>query len=317
MSGNRLKNSYAGRPGAAGAFIRGDNITLHPMPRSPAAPSRADEVIRSRTNPLVKRLRALKEKGQRGAAGLMLLEGGRLVQEALQAGVEVVEAVASPRFGSAAPEAGLTEELTGRGVALHRLEVRLLASLSELETSPGLLAIARRPAFTEEALYRGRPLVLIAAGLQNPGNLGGLLRSGEAAGATGAYLTEGTADPFSWKALRGSMGSAFRLPHVRGLSARDAVERARRHGLQVVATQVQASQPYDEVDFAAPTALVFGAEGSGLAAELAAAADQRVQVPMQPPVESLNVGVAAGILLFEAMRQRRRGASLAKPRTAS
>lgn len=286
------------------------------MPRPPAGPSRADDVIRSRSNPLVQRIRALKEKGHRGGAGLVLLEGGKLVEEALGTGVEMLEAVASARFGIPPHEARLVQELGERGVTLRRVDPKVMASLSEMETSPGLLAIARRPAFEEDALFRGQPLVVIAAGLQNPGNLGALLRSAEAAGATGAYLTEATADPFSWKALRGSMGSALRLPHVRGQSARAAIERVRERGLQVVATEAHASDPYDRVDYRGPTALLFGAEGSGLAAELAASADRRVNIPVQPPVESLNVGVAAGILLFEAARQRRREAStrpLAKP----
>jgi TrmH family RNA methyltransferase len=289
------------------------------MPRPPAGPPGADDVIRSRSNPLVQRLRALKEKGQRGAGGLVLLEGARLVEEALGAGVAVIEAAAAAGFGRRPMEARVIEELTRRRVAVRRVDERLMGSLSELETSPGLLALARRPRFEEESLFRGVPLVVIAAGLQNPGNLGALLRSAEAAGATGAYLTDGTADPLSWKALRGSMGSAFRLPHARGLSARAAIERARARGLQVVATDARGPVAYDEVDFRAPTAVVLGAEGSGLPADLAAAADHRVAVPMQPPVESLNVGVAAGVLLFEAARQRRRAPalSLAKPGTAS
>jgi TrmH family RNA methyltransferase len=288
------------------------------MPRLPVG-APADEPIRSRSNPLVQRLRALKEKGLRGGEGLMLLEGGRLVAEAMAAGLDLVEAAASARFGDAAPEARVVERLTAHGVPLRRMDSGLLASLSELETSPGVLAIARRPAFEEEALFRDVPLLVVAVGLQNPGNVGGLLRSAEAAGATGAYLTEGTADPFSWKALRGSMGSALRLPHVRGLSARSALERARQRGLQVVATDAHAPSAYDEVDFRRPVALLFGAEGSGLAGELAASADRRVRIPMQGPVESLNVGVAAGVLLFEAARQRRARPprALAKPRSRS
>jgi RNA methyltransferase, TrmH family len=288
------------------------------MPRLPVdAP--ADEPIRSRTNPLVQRLRTLKEKGIRGGEGLMLLEGGRLVAEAMAAGLEMVEVAASARFGQSAAESRVVEELGARGVPLRRMDSGLLASLSELETSPGVLAIARRPVFEEDALFRAVPLLVVAVGLQNPGNVGGLLRSAEAAGATGAYLTEGTADPFSWKALRGSMGSALRLPHVRGLSARSALERARQRGLQVVATDAHASSPYDDVDFRRPVALLFGAEGSGLAGELAASADRRVRIPMQDPVESLNVGVAAGVLLFEAARQRRARPPrrLAKPRSRS
>jgi TrmH family RNA methyltransferase len=289
------------------------------MPRPPAGPSGADEVIRSRSNPLVQRLRALKERGHRAGAGLTLLEGARLLEEALGAGVEVTEAAASIRFGVNPREARLIDELTARRVTLRRLDVRVMEALSELETSPGILALARRPRFEEESLYRDLPLVVIAAGLQNPGNLGALLRSAEAAGATGAYLTDATADPLSWKALRGSMGSAFRLPHARLLSARGALEQVRARGLKVVATDARGSVAYDEVDFRGPTALLLGGEGSGLPADLAAAADQRVAVPMQPPVESLNVAVAAGVLLFEAARQRRRSphGGLANPGAAS
>jgi TrmH family RNA methyltransferase len=275
------------------------------MPRPPAGPPRGDDLIRSRRNPLVHRLRALKEKGQRAGTDLTLLEGGKLVEEALGAEVELLEAAASPRFGRRPEEDRLAEELVRRGVPLRRIDEDVLSSLSELDTSPGLLAIARRPRFDEERLYRETPLVVIAAGLQNPGNLGALLRSAEAAGATGAYLTEGTADPFSWKALRGSMGSAFRLPHVRGIPVGAAIHRVRARGLQVVATDAHGPISYDAADFRRPTALVLGSEGSGLAQELASAADVRVNVPMQPPVESLNVGVAAGVLLFEAARQRR------------
>ena len=288
------------------------------MPRPPVG-APADDPIRSRVNPLVQRLRALKEKGVRGGDGVMLLEGAKLVAEALAAGVEVVEAAASARFGQAPAEAPVIEELAARAVPLRRLEAGLLASLSELQTSPGLLAIARRPEFEEAALFRGVPLLVVAVGLQNPGNVGALLRSAEAAGATGAYLTEGTADPFSWKALRGSMGSAFRVPHVRGLSARTALDRARARGLQVVATDTRASSAYAQVDFRRPTALLFGAEGSGLAGEVAASADRRVRIPMLGPVESLNVGVAAGVLLFEAARQRRARAPRgpARPRARS
>ena len=285
------------------------------MPRPPVG-APADEMIRSRSNPLVQRLRALKEKGVRGGEGLMLLEGGKLVAEALAAGVELVEVAALARFGHTPAEARLVEGLAAQAVPLRRMDVRLLASLSELETSPGVLAIARRPEFEEATLFNGVALLIVAVGLQNPGNVGGLLRSAEAAGATGAYLTEGAADPFSWKALRGSMGSAFRLPHVRGISARTALDRARGRGLQVVATDAHASSAYDAVDFRRPTALLFGAEGSGLAGELAASADRRVRIPMKTPVESLNVGVAAGVLLFEAARQRRARA-LAKGRARS
>jgi TrmH family RNA methyltransferase len=259
-----------------------------------------EALIRSRSNALVRRLRALKEKA---GGELMLLEGPKLVAEALASGVEVVQAAASPRLAQG-DRAGLIDALRCRGVAVSLMDEGVLASLSEVETSQGLLALARRPAFAEERIYEGTPLVLVAAGIQNPGNLGALLRTAEAAGATGAYLTEGTADPFSWKALRGSMGSAFRLPHRRRLTTDDALARLKAHGVRVVAADPGGTS-YDGVDLRRPVALLVGPEGAGLSAATRARASISVAIPMARGVESLNVSVAAGVLLFEAARQRR------------
>ncbi len=212
---------------------------------------------------------------------------------------------AAPRAEKSERGARLLAALQARGTPVHRMAEGLVASLSEAEASQGLLALARRPTFDEAALYRATPLVVVAVGVQDPGNLGGLLRTAEAAGATGAYLTAGTADPFSWKALRGSMGSAFRLPHVRGLTAEEALRRLRGHGLLVLATAADAEVAYDRADLRRPFALLLGSEAAGLPDEVVRGADQRLAIPMRGPVESLNVGVAAGILLFEAARQRR------------
>ncbi|HUG54187.1 MAG TPA: RNA methyltransferase, partial [Vicinamibacteria bacterium] len=129
-------------------------------------------------------------------------------------------------------------------------------------------------------------------------------RSAEAAGATGAYLAAGTADPFSWKALRGAMGAAFRLPHVRGLAVEEALARIRRHGVTILAAVPAGGQRHDEADLTGPVALLLGPEAAGLDAGLAAGADGRVSIPMAGEAESLNVASAAAVLLFEAARQR-------------
>jgi len=261
------------------------------------------EILRSRSNPLVRRLRSYKEKSQ---GGLCLIEGPKLLREAMNADVEILEIAAGPGCASAPVHQALLAELRTRGLRVRLVDDAIMASLSEMETSQGLLALARRPAFDESALASPGPaLVVVAVGIQNPGNVGGLLRSAEAAGVTGAYLTEGTADPLSWKALRGSMGSAFRLPHLRGGEAAAILQRLRTQGLKIVATIAQGGSPYTGVRFEDPTALVFGSEGPGLPSELLRQVDERVTIPLRPPVESLNVGVAAGILLFEAARQRR------------
>ncbi len=260
------------------------------------------ETLRSRTNPLFKRLRALKERGPEG--GLCLLEGPKLVLEALAAGLTVVEAAYSARAQSVATGAGALTALETQHVPLHAMSSELLASLSEVETSQGLVALAKRPAFEESQLFRRTPLVLVVDAVQNPGNLGGLVRTAEAAGATGAYLTTGCADPLSWKALRGSMGSAFRLPHVRGVEVEDALARLQTRGVAVLATAADGERRYDDADLRGPVAIVVGAEGSGLRAAVRQRAVARLRVPVAFPVESLNVGVAAALVLFEAARQR-------------
>jgi RNA methyltransferase, TrmH family len=260
------------------------------------------EIVTSRANPLFKRLRAQREHGDED--GLCLLEGPRLVEEALAAGIELVEAVVSPRALARAQCGTLVALLGSHGVPVRRLHDDLVASLSEAETSQGLLAFARRPAFEEDRIFDGVPLVVLAVGIQDPGNLGGLLRTAEAAGASGAYLADGCADPLSWKGLRGSMGSAFRLPHVRALAAAEVLDRLDARGIPVLATAAGADTRYDEADLVSPVALVFGAEGSGVPAAVAQRARLRLRVPIATSVESLNVSVAAGLLLFEAARQR-------------
>ncbi len=261
-----------------------------------------DIPIRSRSNPLFQRFRALKD---RGAGDLCLLEGPKLLEEALLSGVALVEVVAAPRTETGERGNRLLTSLRERGTVVRRMEADLVAALSDAETSQGVLALARRPAFDEDAIFRGAALIVVAVGVQDPGNLGGLLRTAEAAGATGAYLTAGSADPLSWKALRGSMGSALRVPHVRGLAADEVMRRLRARGVAVLATTALGHVPYDRADLRRPFALLLGGEGAGLPEELVRGADEGLSIPMHGRVESLNVGVAAGILLFEAARQRR------------
>lgn len=261
-----------------------------------------DTPIRSRSNPLFRRFRALKDRGD---ADLCLLEGPKLLEEALVSGVALVEVLAASGMETGERGHRLLASLRDRGIPVRRMDTDLVAALSEAETSQGVLALARRPVFDEEALFRGTPLIVVTVAVQDPGNLGGILRTAEAVGATGAYLTAGTADPLSWKGLRGSMGSALRVPHVRGLTVEEALRRLRARGVAVLATAARGSVPYDRADLRRPFALLLGGEGAGLPDELVHGADQALSIPMHGRVESLNVGVAAGILLFEAARQRR------------
>ncbi len=267
------------------------------------------EVVRSRANPLVRRLHALKQRAD-AAGGLMLLEGPKLLDEGLRSGVELVEAALAERVAGTPALRALEASLRARGIAPRVLDDALVATLSETEATQGVLAVARRPCWDEARLFESpAPLLLVLAGVQNPGNLGALLRSAEAAGAHGAVLCAGCADPFSWKALRGAMGSAFRLPQLALISLDQALALLRARGLRVAATVAPGTRDATacfEADLRGPLALLFGNESAGLPATVLTQADERLTIPLAGAVESLNVGVAAGVLLFEAARQRAR-----------
>ena len=193
---------------------------------------------------------------------------------------------------------------------VHEVSDRVLGRLSSVQTHQGVSAIVRRTEWSPDDLFgSGRadataPLVVVAAGVRDPGNLGALVRSAEAAEATGLLVIEGSADPYRDKALRGSAGSAFRLPCLT-LDVNAAVDLLTGRGVQIlVAVRAGAISCWD-VDWTRPSAVVLGAEGHGIPARLADAGTGSVAIPLADPVESLNVAVAAGVLLFEARRQRR------------
>lgn len=255
--------------------------------------------VTSSKNPAVQRFR---DAAAGDLEGVMLAEGTRLVGEALAAGMTVIEAAVSPRLSDAALRARLQQ------VAGSFLECSddLLARLSALDTPQGVAVLLARPRRDERDLL-GKdmaPIVIVAAGVRDPGNLGSLLRTAEAAGASGCVTLRGGADPFRDKAVRGSMGSVFRLPVLHGLDVGGVIELARRNRLALVVADGAGGKPYTQADLCRPLLLVVGAEAAGVPPELLAAADQRVRIPLQAPVDSLNVAVAAGVLLFEARRQR-------------
>ena len=167
------------------------------------------------------------------------------------------------------------------------------------------VASARIPSVSSASVLRPAPaLVLAATGLQDPGNAGAIIRSAAAAGATGVVLDELSADPWGWKALRASMGSAFHLPVVRSRALEQLIASWRDAGIRIIATVPRGGMSMYDVDFTQPAAVLMGGEGSGLPEGLLTAADIRVSIPMKGAIESLNAAVAAAVLLYEAQRQR-------------
>jgi TrmH family RNA methyltransferase len=180
-----------------------------------------------------------------------------------------------------------------------------MGAVSPVKSASEIVAIAGRPPCGAARMYAGDPpLVVIAVDVQNPGNLGAIIRVAEAGGATGVVAAGDSANPFGWKALRGSMASALRLPIAVQRRSDLAIEEGRRHGCAIVAAVARAGTTHLDLDLSSPTAILVGGEGGGIAPALVDAADLRVTIPMAEAVESLNVAMATAILVYEARRQR-------------
>lgn len=259
----------------------------------------AAELITSRRNPLVKRLRQLHSARGRRELGLLLVEGTHLLQEVLRLGLRPVDLLATEAWWARHPE---LLQAVAPGVRLVPVSEEVLAAVATTEHPDGVVLTLEPPAPAADAVT----FVLALDRLQDPGNLGTLMRTALAAGVGALWLADG-ADPLQPKVLRASAGAALALPVLRtdsrGLAQR--LQRLAADGTQIVAAVVADADaaPYWQLDWTRPTALLLGNEGAGLSAELQALATCRVTIPHSPVVESLNVAAAAAPLLLERWRQ--------------
>lgn len=234
----------------------------------------------------------------------ILLDGLHLLFEARASGIPIESAAFEHAVLEQPAVRSLAETLARSGVEVLIVSRSVLQAMSPVKTPSGAVGIARRSMATLTEVLRAQPaLAVLAYDVQDPGNVGALMRAAEAAGATALVACGATADPLGWKALRGSMGSALRLPIARA-DIDDALAECRKAGIQVAALAPRGGDAFFTTDLRAPTALLVGSEGSGLPADVARRADRQISIPMQSPVESLNVAVAAALVLYEAFRQR-------------
>jgi RNA methyltransferase, TrmH family len=262
------------------------------------------ETITSRDNSLLKQVRAVRD-GR--VDDLIFVEGMRLCEEALLSGLKIHAVVFSDEIARKEKPAELIEKLASACDRLVCVSEKLLTYVSYSKTSQGILLLASRPDSSEQQLAAKQietSLIVIMHRITNPVNVGAILRTAEATGATGAITTENATDPFSPKALRGAMGAAFRLPVWRGPRYEQALEWCAQRGIKTVCADLDAQKDYTEFDWSGPCALILGPETAGLSRAEINAADDAVRIPMREPVESLNVSVATGVLLYEAARQR-------------
>lgn len=261
--------------------------------------------VTSRQNSLVKRVRALAAQPDPDGARL-LLDGVHLLRAAVDAGASIeVVAVAASRLAGPSEEGDAARALDRRGIAVVSVADAVFSSLSPGRAPTGLVTVAARTPVQASTVCAGTdPFILAVLDVQDPGNLGALLRVAEAGGVTGALVGGASASPFSWKAARGSMGAVLRLPVASGIAATALLACMRTRGLRTIAAVPHDGAAPDEVDWTAGVGLLLGGEGRGLDAATVAGCDLHVSVPMTAPVESLNVATAGAILVYAARRQR-------------
>ena len=237
-----------------------------------------------------------------GESDLALLDGWHLLHDAAAARLDI-RTVALSAAPQTPQDAELIQRLT-QHCDVFTVTSAVMDAMSPVRTPSGVVALATRREHALTDLLQPHPaLMIVAIDVQDPGNVGAIIRSAEAGGATGVLLAGAAADPWQWKALRAAMGSTFRLPVVR-VGEPLPLDELKSAGLKLVATVPRGGKPLERADLRAPVALILGAEGRGLAEALLSKADEHLTIPMRTTVESLNVGVAAALLIDEARRQR-------------
>ncbi|HEY9760940.1 MAG TPA: RNA methyltransferase [Trichocoleus sp.] len=259
-------------------------------------------MLTSLQNPLVKHIRKLHQAKGRRSCGQFLLEGTHLVQEAALAGYPLEVVCCTPAWEERYPT--LRQELETYAPRLETVTPEVLAAIATTVHPDGVAAIA--PHRSSHIEFPSElSLGIVAETLQDPGNLGTLIRSATAAGADGLWLSSDSVDPEHPKVLRASAGQWFRFPVQTHPDLASQVQQWRQAGIQVLGTSTQGAVDYWTVDFRPPTVIVLGNEGAGLSPAMLEHVSQNVRIPVAPAVESLNVAIAATLLLYEALRQRR------------
>jgi TrmH family RNA methyltransferase len=257
------------------------------------------EKITSRENRRLVRARKVRDGRERGS---IFIEGKRLFEEAVKNEIIIDEIFLSESFARSHPE------LTGPHPAVFLVPDALLNSVADTTTPQGIIAVARRPGgeLLLDEIFQSREglsLWIMLEAVQDPSNIGAVMRVARAAGAAGLVLSENTVDPYSPRSLRASMGAAFGLSIIDSVPVEKILAFATEKQVRLAAACVDRGQPHWDIDWRVPTLLMFGSEGSGLSDICVENADVRVAIPMSADVESLNVAVSCGVVVYEAVRQ--------------
>lgn len=276
----------------------------------------AERAITSAANPRVKAAVRLRDRGERERTGLTIVDGARELLRALERGVEVDHAFASRSLVRPGEAATALVRLEAAGATILEVPPAVLAKVAFGDRSDGLVAVVRAPSTRlDDLALPAEPLLVVVEAVEKPGNLGAILRSADGAGADAVVAADPRTDLFNPNAIRASLGTIFSVPTATATA--DAVlEWLVRRGIRPVAARVDGAADYRDVDLRGPLAIVLGSEAGGLTRTWSAPPVEPVRIPMLGSADSLNVSVAAAVLLYEARRQRDAGRPIPEPEVA-
>lgn len=255
-------------------------------------------------NPRIKEVRALKNKNAREEMGCYFIEGARFVEEALKENVRIRYVMLSEAFYANPASEGLIGEIAGRKLDCYLLQDSLFAAVSDTQTPQGVLAVLDMEKKPLEGVAPEGGLLVLLDGVRDPGNMGTIIRTADAAGCSGIIVPAGNVDVYNPKVLRSTMGSIFHIPVYSCPDTAAGVRIIREKGYKLYVSHLEGAVSIYEADLRGPVALVIGSEAEGVGVEAVQAADKLVRIPMDGRAESLNASVAAGVMIFEAVRQR-------------
>jgi TrmH family RNA methyltransferase len=260
--------------------------------------------LTGKNNPLLKTIRSLQSGARSAPEDLVIAEGVRILEEVTRSACEIAAVIISEDFGRTTREKNLLNAWVSQNARISRVDSKLFLSVSDVQAPQGALALVKRNVLNlEDSPASNNALILAACGIQDPGNLGTLIRTAAAAGASMICTSKGTVSARNPKAVRASAGAFFRVPLIEHVEVEDLLHYCEKQRISLYRTDVRKGLPYTEANLGSPCALLLGNEGSGIASS---SFDNipAIHIPMAEGIESLNVAVAGSIVLFEASRQR-------------
>ncbi len=261
--------------------------------------------IQSSQNSTIKDIKALHQKKYRDSQGLYFVEGIRFVNDAIDDGQNIIKAVISDKLDSLNGGSALFSRLSGVCDHIYKVPDKLFKEISDTQSPQGVLAVLKKqPVEFSKAIENGKFIVILDS-LQDPGNIGTIIRTADAAGVSAVLMTKGCVDLYSPKVLRSTMGSVFHLPIIENLDIIETIRNLKLNDFKVIASHLNGQNNYYDEDLTCKSAIIVGNEANGIGDETAEMSDTLVKIPMPGRAESLNASIAASIMIYELVRQNR------------